>query len=191
MDGRAVGGQPVGEECSGLWGASSGAKTAMTARPTTTSSEISATGSWRRLARARRVRCGSVTAVGSARPSSPASTAPSAAVRAGSGRCWFSGAVMAFTSVADGGLFAGWPDASGATWQAASWPPVLSRSSGRTLRQMSMAAGHRGWNGQPGGGLAGSGGSPVTLAGAGAAPAEGHVGHRGDQGLGVGVLRPR
>src|SRR6185437_1827424 len=168
---------PLGKECSGLRGASSGAKTAMTARPTTTSSEISATGSWQAgQGPAGQVRLGDRGGLGAGLEPG-LEPGLGRVLRGCDGRV---GQVLierggheVVTSEPEGVAGAGAaPGSSGATWQAASWPPALGRSSGRTVRQRSMAAGHRGWNGQPGGGLAGSGGSPVSLARADAAPAD-------------------
>src|SRR5262249_40410623 len=58
---------------------------------------------------------------------------------------------------------------SSARWQATSRPGRTSRSVGTSVAQRSMASGQRGRKTQPGGGLAGSGGSPGSPRGGGRA----------------------
>src|SRR5436309_360693 len=49
---------------------------------------------------------------------------------------------------------------SPASQQRAVWPSPTATSGGASCRQRSSTRGHRGWNGQPAGGFAGSGGCP-------------------------------
>ena len=53
---------------------------------------------------------------------------------------------------------------SSAKWHAARRPGSHSTSGGSAWEQIGWAIGQRGWNGHPGGGLLGSGGSPRRMA---------------------------